>query len=136
MTRGEANRNPGNIRRSGIVWNGMSADQTDPDFIQFETPEYGLRAIAKILLSYAERGLNTVTAIIDTWAPPNENNDTTYVDDCCERTGFTPTQVLVVNDPAVLASLVRAIIIHENGECIYSDAQIATGVAMATGISA
>lgn len=51
IARGERNNNPGNIRH-GSKWQGLSAEQTDKDFCQFISPEYGIRAIYKLLQTY------------------------------------------------------------------------------------
>ena len=44
IARGERNNNPGNIRH-GAKWQGLASTQTDKDFCQFISPEYGIRAI-------------------------------------------------------------------------------------------
>ena len=135
MTRGEINNNPTNIRQSGNVWWGMAPTQTDPDFVQFQQAEYGLRAACKILMSYAGRGLNTVQSIIDEWAPPTENDSTAYVEDACGRTGYTCDQTLNMSDPAVLASLLKAIVWHENGAQPYDDGTINAAVRLAVAVA-
>jgi hypothetical protein len=131
MTRGERNNNPGNIRRlSGVSWVGQAADQsTDAAFVVFTSPIYGIRAIARILTSYARERLNTVQAVIDRWAPPNENNSKAYVDAVCRDCGVLSTDVIDV--VARRDDLIKAIIEHENGEQIYTDVQIETGIQLA-----
>jgi len=65
------NNNPANIRRGSTKWQGESAVQTDAAFVQFITPEYGIRALSKVLDTYASKyGLNTVSGIINRFAPP------------------------------------------------------------------
>ena len=135
MTRGEINNNPTNIRQSGNVWWGMAPAQTDPDFVQFQQAEYGLRAACKILMSYAGRGLNTVQSIIDEWAPPIENDSTAYIEDACQRTGYTCDQTLNMSDPTVLASLLKAIVWHENGAQPYDDGTINAAVRLAVAVA-
>ena len=128
--RGIRNNNPGNIRLSSTTWQGQvpSSEQTDPDFVQFSSPAYGIRAIAKILDSYASRGLNTVQSIINTWAPPTENDTAAYVDAVASSMGVDPNTTLSQGDqPALIA----AIIDHENGSQPYTTAEIDTGVSMA-----
>ena len=73
--RGIRNNNPGNIRW-GSDWKGLKKDgkQQDPSFCIFETPEYGIRALAKLLRNYQRLyGLNTPYRIISRYAPPTEN---------------------------------------------------------------
>jgi hypothetical protein len=129
MTRGETNSNPGNIRHvKGVAWVGQSIVQADDAFVQFTSPVYGIRAIARILKSYDREGIHTLTEAIDRWAPPNENNSASYVSDVCQRCGVNPDSPVVLS--AMLPELVKAIIWHENGECIYTDEQINQGITL------
>ena len=129
-TRGERNNNPGNIDRSTIRWEGMSADQSSDDrFIVFQTPQFGIRALAKILLNYQDvHNLDTIRQIIDRWAPPSENDTGAYVTDVAADVGVGPDDKIDLNDAAILTKLVTAIIRHENGRVIYSETMI-SGVA-------
>ena len=131
MTRGERNSNPGNIRRvAGVVWDGEAADQSSDDaFVVFTDPIYGIRAIVRILQSYAREGLNTVQQIIDRWAPPNENNSVAYVNAVCTECSVEPTDMIDVQ--SIMPLLIKGIIQHENGEMIYSDVQIDTAIGLA-----
>lgn len=130
MARGIRNNNPGNIRHGASKWQGMSAQQTDKEYIQFDDPVYGIRAMAKLLKNYQSRyGLNTVSEIIGRWAPPNENITTAYVAAVSQKLGVSPDhQIDVV---ATLPQLVPAIITHENGMQPYSDALIKEGISLA-----
>ena len=49
LPRGIRNNNPLNIRRSKDQWQGLRAQQTDAQFCQFETLEYGWRAAFYLL---------------------------------------------------------------------------------------
>ncbi|MGU3457566.1 hypothetical protein ACLBV5_14755 [Brevundimonas sp. M1A4_2e] len=52
-TRGVRNNNPGNIRRvSGVTWQGQAKDQTDAEFVVYVSPEMGVRALVRTLLTY------------------------------------------------------------------------------------
>lgn len=131
-TRGERNNNPGNIRKSSTAWQGMAASQPDPSFVTFSDPVYGIRAIAKILSTYAGRGLNTVSKIISTWAPTSENNTSAYISNVSGALGVSPDTVLNMSDSATIAALVNAIITQENGENIYASSGVVDqGVALA-----
>ena len=130
--RGIRNNNPGNIRRTSDRWKGLSASQTDPAFFQFDSPVYGIRAMAKLLRNYcAKYGLCTVREIITRWAPPNENDTESYIRSVSLSMGVGESDTLDLADDAVLQSLVKAIIKHENGLNPYSAATIAQGVALA-----
>jgi hypothetical protein len=129
MTRGENNCNPGNIRKGDTVWAGQSRIQDDPDFVQFNSAEYGIRAIVRILRSYKRAGVNTIQDAIDRWAPPNENETGAYVSDVCNRCGIGPDAI--VDFDQIMLPLVKAIITHENGECSYPDGVIDEGISLA-----
>jgi hypothetical protein len=127
--RGIRNFNPGNIRHGSITWLGMAPQQTDPAFIQFVSPEYGIRAIARILRNYKAIGLNTIAQAISRWAPYSENNTDAYIAAVCRECSVGPDDV--VDYDALMPLIVKAIIWHENGVCPYTDAQIADGIRMA-----
>jgi len=130
MTRGLRNNNPGNIRKSGDAWRGLSAEQPDTDFFTFTAPEYGIRALAKILLTYeSDYGLNTVRGIINRWAPPVENDTGSYVKSVASSMGVDPDRA--INIGLYLVLLVPAIVKHENGFNPYSDATIQAGIDLA-----
>jgi hypothetical protein len=130
MTRGERNNNPGNIDRTTIKWQGMSPDQSGDDrFVVFNTAHDGIRALAKVLLSYYRKyQLNTVRKIIDRWAPPTENDTTSYINHVAQLLGVGPDDPINAEDSDVLEVLVTAIIKHENGQCIYDDPTIIAAV--------
>lgn len=135
-TRGERNNNPGNIDRDGTKWKGMSLDQTsDPRFIVFTNPVYGIRAIGRNILSYSRvypqdtpQDIDTVGEIINRWAPATENNTKSYIDAVSKELGVHPSDVIDVTNTETMIKLVVGIIKHENGRCIYSDNMIIDGV--------
>lgn len=134
LTRGERNNNPGNIDQSNIHWLGKLARPTDSRFEQFESPFYGIRALASNLLTYWRRyGLNTVRGIVNRWAPPVENATDSYVSAVANDVGVAPDDPLSLADPLTLARLTRAIIRHENGRVIYDDDVIRQAVHAAYG---
>lgn len=130
--RGIRNNNPGNIRRSKDKWQGAAEDQSgDTSFVVFKSPEYGIRAMCRILLKYRDRGLDTVGEIIRAWAPTVENDTDAYIKSVCRATGVLPDDVLDIDDAAVMAPLVKAIIKHENGVQPYSDDVVMNGLRLA-----
>lgn len=132
-TRGERNNNPGNIRPAGYKWQGQVGidSGTMGDYVMFATPVYGIRAVAKDLLTKYRRGLNTVDAIINVYAPPSENDTQAYIDDVVEELEVRPHEELNLDDPDILTQFVKAIIKHENGRILFSEEEILTGVEMA-----
>ena len=118
--RGERNNNPGNIRH-GSKWQGLSAQQTDKDFCQFVSPEYGIRAIYKLLQTYQKKyELNTVESIIDRYAPPNENNTTGYINRAAKDIGVSVNAPINVSSKPVAIALATAIVGVELGYQPYS----------------
>jgi hypothetical protein len=124
--RGIRNNNPGNIERTGVRWRGMSADQSgDNRFAVFDAPEWGIRAMARVLRNYMGRGVNTVRGIINTWAPPVENDTGAYVNAVARNLAVDPDQPL---DDRVFPGLIAAIIQHENGQQPYDAGVIGRGI--------
>lgn len=133
LPRGIRNNNPGNIDRTAERWQGMAADQSsDPRFVVFEAPVWGLRALAKVLLSYSRKyGLRTPEAIVGRWAPPTENDTGAYARQVAKALGVGVSDAVDLEDAGTLAVLVAAIVTHENGQLPYTSALIAQAVALA-----
>lgn len=148
QTRGERNNNPGNIDfNTKITWVGQLGREIVPDgetysprFCRFDTPEHGIRAIAKILRTYIhEHDCKTVSDFITRWAPPTgpedradvpENDTKSYIDAVLQSTGFSAGRV-IQDDAEDIGALTHAIIRQENGGVPYTPEQIADGVGMA-----
>uniref|UniRef100_UPI0036DD88B5 structural protein n=1 Tax=Photorhabdus sp. RM322S TaxID=3342825 RepID=UPI0036DD88B5 len=123
MSRGIRNNNPGNIRW-GDNWQGLvpESQRTDKSFCQFVSPEYGIRAMIKVIRNYNRKyGINTVSGIISRWAPSNENNTDAYINRVCKDTDVTCDQVVDVFDKTFMAKLIKAIITVENGSQPYNN---------------
>lgn len=117
--RGERNNNPGNLNFAGQA--GASLERPGGRFARFETAFDGLRALARQLMLYAGRGINSVEKIISTWAPASDNNNTTaYIRAVSQRLGVDPRAALNMSDPQTMSALMSSIIQHENGRNIYS----------------
>ncbi|EHS3408356.1 hypothetical protein MLH67_12840 [Escherichia coli] len=134
-TRGIRNNNPGNLEYSKTnPWVGQTGD--DGRFAKFETPEHGIRALGRNLMSYQRQGIDTVSEIINRWAPPTDKNDTmSYIKAVCEQLGVSADEPLDASNPDTMKALCAAIIHHENGSQPYSDQQLTAGVSAALGLS-
>ncbi len=89
LPRGIRNNNPLNIRHSHAnQWLGLRTVQTDSEFCQFETVEWGIRAAYRILRAYRQRAVVTTGDIIYQWAPPKENDTRAYLRTVCRLTGY------------------------------------------------
>jgi hypothetical protein len=113
--------NPGNLR----AWAGAP---NVGGFAQFPSLGVGLAAMVKQLSLYGQRGKNTLSSIIGTWAPSNENDTAAYIADVAKKTGFGADQKLNLNDPATMQALLHAMISHEQGYDPFTDSQEAAAV--------
>lgn len=137
--RGIRNYNPGNIERTSTRWQGMALDQSrDSRFIVFSHPVWGIRAIARTLITYQDKhGLRTIQRIIQRWAPASENNTVAYVVAVSARLHVGPGEAIDVYDYRTMLELVRAIVRHENGPGPlpegdwYGEPMLAEGLALA-----
>ncbi len=132
--RGIRNNNPGNIdwiKDPAKRWRGMVALEPPGSvygkgyaarFGVFDTPANGVRAIGKELLLDATRGVRTVRALINNWAPPGENDTSSYVLRVAEYVDVGPDENIDI--ARNLVSLVAAIIKHEQGEQPYSSGEL------------
>ncbi len=128
------NNNPGNIAKSNIAWQGKISGN-DPTLETFATPEAGVGALAKNLLAYQNKhGLNTISGIINRWAPPSENDTPQLIQNASKRLGVKPDQPINLNDPKMLASFSKAIIHQENGIQPYDEGIIGKAVNGALGM--
>lgn len=117
--RGIRNHNPGNIRHnSANAWKGAALEQLDKAFVQFTAPQWGVRALGRVLMSYERAGLHTVSEIIGRWAPPLENLTGAYTRAVAHELGVDPGASIDVR--AQLGKLAAAIIRHENGQQPYA----------------
>ena len=130
MPRGISNKNPGNIRLTNIVWSGQVTG-TDPDYVTFTDPKWGIRAIVKIFRIYQQKwGIRTIGGACARWAPAADDNDTlAYAADVSRRCLVTPDQE--VDFEKMWPAIVKAIIWHENGMQPYDDATINKGISLA-----
>ena len=139
--RGIRLNNPGNIRRNDTPWQGLAPEQPDPEFFRFRAPEWGIRAMARILITYRDKyRIKRVNTIINRWAPPQgerqdgeryTQNTQAYIDHVAALTGFEPDQNLDLHSYAHVRPLIEAMIRHENGLQPYSRAEIDHGLELA-----
>ena len=116
MSRGLANCNPGNIRRSSCRYRGEVRPSRDPAFKQFESLEWGYRAIFVTLRTYSRKyGLKNLRGMITRWAPPSENSTEAYIRAVADRTGLRPDAVIDIDSKEQMIPLVAAMSEVENG---------------------
>ena len=133
QSRGFRNKNPGNIDYNARNrWQGQVGIETTgnpPRFAVFESHEFGIRALAMLLITYQDRhGLRTIRGIVNRWAPPNENSTDAYVHAVARKIGVSERDTLDLHTYAHMRPLVDAIITHELGGQPYSDAVLDEGL--------
>ena len=109
------NNNPLNIRRGKTLWKGEIAPSLlgraggEAVFCKFSSVEWGLRAAFCLLRTYANKyRLCCVRDIINRWAPPTENDTTSYIRHVCQLTGFGGNQRLTEKDwPRLVKAMAR-----------------------------
>lgn len=114
---GYRQNNPGNLRSDGKTkWNGAVGSTPSGQFLTFDTPEHGIRAMARTLYNYgAKHGLKTPDAVVGRYAPPSENSTKAYLSAIEKLTGFKPNQKIDLTSEDVLQKLVPAMGSHEIG---------------------
>ncbi|MDD3181351.1 MAG: structural protein P5 [Alphaproteobacteria bacterium] len=123
--RGIRNNNPGNLRRTDDPWQGLAETQTDKEFFVFQSPVYGIRALARTLIKYQDKhGLRTIRQIIGRWAPALENDTVAYIKAVSASSGFGQDVELDMHKYEHLKAITLAIIAFENGQQPYTGAQI------------
>jgi len=116
--------NPGNVRPIGA----------STGFQNPATFEEGWNVMGNNLKAYGAKGVNTLEGIINRWAPPGDNNDTSaYIKDVAGRLSINPKQPLNLEDPRVRQALGTAIMLHEKGPSNIFTAPVTTQNPQAVG---
>lgn len=136
LPRGLRNNNPGNIEDGDFARSQPGYKGTDGRFAIFESPEAGIAAQSNLLRAYGNKGINTLSGIINRWAPAADNNNTNaYIAAVSKMTGIDPHQPLDMSDPNVRMKIATAIGKYENGTgAISQDAMLARNYNRAAGL--
>ncbi|WP_425909037.1 hypothetical protein [Nitrobacter sp. TKz-YC02] len=114
--RGIRNNNPLNLEASPFTQKQPGFSGSDGRFGQFGSMEQGLEAAGNLLQSYAQRGINTVSGIINRWAPANDGNPVNaYAQFVARKAGVDPNTPIDLNDPSLRQRVVGAMAEFENG---------------------
>lgn len=113
LPRGIRNNNPGNLEYAG---QRGATKELGPGgrFAVFRTREEGLAALARQIELYAARGYNSVLQIMNAFAPPGENDTELYAERVAKSMRVGSIDELDLNNSRTVASLMNAIIAHEN----------------------
>ena len=115
-SRGVRNRNPGNIRSSGVRYKGEVQPSRDSSFKEFESMAWGYRAMFMLLHTYQKRyGLTTITEMVSRWAPPTENHTKVYIDSVARSALIDASAEVSTLNPKHMIPIVAAMSRVENG---------------------
>lgn len=114
---GIASNNPGNLRDTPDTWQGEIGRAKGPggNFVIFDTPENGLRALGVVLLRNWAATNGTLAALINRYSPPSENNTAQLIAYYSNTMNFPADQVINLQDESTLAQLIGAVARIENG---------------------
>ena len=121
----------GRMCQQGANWQGLNPNgrNIDSAFCVFESPVFGIRALAKVLINYKKiHGLNTVRQIVSRYAPPNENQTKAYIQSVAKQLEVYPDTKIDIEERGVLTVFIKAVIRMENGIQPYSDEVIQEGI--------
>lgn len=115
--RGLRNANPGNIEDGGFAKSQQGYLGNDGRFARFDTLDNGIRAQSNLLASYDQKGVNTVSGIVNRWAPSAENGAATgnYSAFVAKKLGVGPSDPLDLRNPDVRTRVASAMAEFENG---------------------
>lgn len=118
VPRGIRNNNPLNIR-IGNCWLGEVREPNDPDFEQFISMVYGVRAGFVLLRRYIRHyHRTTIPQVIAAWAPSTENNTEAYITAVCQMSKISRDETLDYFNQDQMYRLMDAMIFHECGQHI------------------
>ena len=116
MSRGLRNLNPGNIRLGNFRYKGEKAKSSDPEFRQFESVEWGYRAMFVLLHTYSTKHhCRSLRQMIERYAPPSENHTENYIRRVAFATHLSTEEPISTLDGAVMTAIVAAMSEVENG---------------------
>ena len=118
LPRGIRNNNPGNVEHnSRNKWLGLADPASDGRYCRFEHPQFGIRAMLWVLLTYqAKYRLKTIKQLIERYAPRQDKNATDeYIDYVAKKAGLKPTEAISLREFKTAVAVVTAMIEFENG---------------------
>jgi hypothetical protein len=109
---GFKNNNPGNIRYNPKIRGVIGRSKNG--FAIFANRWSGLAAMRRLLLNYLRKGNNTITKIINRYAPASDGNQPLkYIGFIVNKTGILPNDLLKPED---LEKIIPAMVQMEHGK--------------------
>lgn len=116
IPRGLRNNNPGNIEDGAFAKSQPGYKGSDGRFAIFDSAEAGQGAQAALLQSYGSRGINTISAAINRWAPKSDGNDSdAYADYVAKRLGVAAETPIDLTNPKNARAVATVMAEFENG---------------------
>jgi hypothetical protein len=132
--KGAANWETRHNNFAGMRIPGVYAGPNSGGFQEFDTPEAGIAAIGHQLDRYVSgattgRPVNTLRGIVNTWAPPSENDTPLLLRQAVQWTGIDPDQPVDLADPTTRGKVITAMIRNEQGGALPIDPAVIAKVA-------
>jgi preprotein translocase subunit SecE len=134
--RGIRNNNPGNLNFAGQAGAEKEGGENGR-FAVFGSMQEGIAALYRQLQLYFKRGVNTLSDIVNKYAPAGDNNNVgAYISALSAATGKGANEALDPNDTGTISRLMKGIVDHENGRGYISSSDIMGGIRLGAGVTA
>lgn len=133
--RGIRNNNPGNLNFANQAG---ATKESGPNgrFAVFGTMAEGIAALYRQLQIYFRRGVNTLSSIVNKYAPESDGNNVgAYISALSKATGLGAKDAINAGDTATIAKLMKGIVDHENGKGYVSSQDIMGGIQLGATMS-
>lgn len=123
--RNALNHNPLNLR-PGSPYEGLGSPSVVANFCNFSSDVWGFRAAFRNYITKADRGINTIRALITEWAPAADSNNTAaYIESVCKHTGFGPDEVINLKSWPIASAVCYAQVMVESGDAFEANFKLA-----------
>lgn len=136
LPRGVRNNNPGNLNFANQAGATKEAGENGR-FAVFDSMQEGAAALYRQLQLYMKRGTNTLSGIVNKYAPAGDNNNVgAYISALMKATGKGANEAIDSGDTGTIARLMKGIVDHENGKGYVSASDIMGGIQLGSGAAA
>lgn len=136
LPRGVRNNNPGNLNFANQTGATKESGENGR-FAVFGSMQEGAAALYRQLQLYMKRGNNTLSGIVNKYAPAGDNNNVgAYISALMKATGKGANEAIDSGDTGTIARLMKGIVDHENGKGYVSASDIMGGIQLGSGAAA
>ncbi len=136
LPRGVRNNNPGNLNFANQAGATKESGENGR-FAVFGSMQEGAAALYRQLQLYMKRGNNTLSGIVNKYAPAGDNNNVgAYISALMKATGKGANEAIDSGDTGTIARLMKGIVDHENGKGYVSASDIMGGIQLGSGAAA